>query len=238
MAAARAWFSALPASTFFSAQAHCVLSASDVLASAALLCRHKFFQSLLVKHAPPVSASLACGLPDDGVRHVVLENTTAAAVQALVEFTATWRVDSVVRALDSPATRDSAADTVVELFELAARTVVDELRHVCEVVLAEQILDEENVCFLLQLADAHHTLFLREECFEFACFSAERICDTDQFRQLPPHLRDEISAAASRRRASRAELRNSSETVQQARQRAEQPALAGTSRSMHPQFMP
>jgi Ankyrin repeats (3 copies) len=184
----------------------------DIRCNSTVLLRHQYFRALA-----------QFGFHEEGDANdemrVVLEHTTPATVRALVEFSCTWQIRSLLEDLDSADMADAAGDTIVDLFELSSRLTIDELRHSCEELIADRIMSEENVLYLLQLADAHHTLFLREECFEFACFHFDSIAQSPQFEQLPEILRDALTAA-SRRRRSRSELLDSSEAIRASRTRA------------------
>lgn len=74
------------------------------------------------------------------------------------------------RELVLPGDGDGGARTsqlIVDVFELSHRLLLEPLARKVEAMLVAEMIDADNACALLLLAEQFQSLFLREECFDF-----------------------------------------------------------------------
>ncbi|GLV35944.1 uncharacterized protein CBL_09838 [Carabus blaptoides fortunei] len=81
-------------------------------------------------------------------------------------------------------------DQLAELLLLSDRYEVDSLKQVCEYALRLN-MDEENVLYLLSMADQFNASLLRSGCLAYISQHPE-VADSELFSELPPSLQAEV----------------------------------------------
>ncbi|XP_074647658.1 uncharacterized protein LOC141903440 isoform X2 [Tubulanus polymorphus] len=127
--------------------------------------------------------ALLSGMRESIDKKIVVHDTNPVLFQMFLEYLYSGQLDM----------NELTTEQMVDMLQLGDRYEVDSLKFICEQSLKHR-LDEENVLFLLSLADQYNAKTLRAASLTFISDHPETL-QSEIFTDLPEHLQTEAETA-------------------------------------------